>query len=121
MRSCEPHSELFEGLRWQDAECFAVAYFDNKQGMLATAHHSDGLRDATSTPIRAIFAEGLALDAATLMIAHNHPGGIALPSAADAAVTRKICQIGAALGIRLVDHLIYAGTAQFSFREAGLL
>ena len=56
-----------------------------------------------------------------MIIAHNHPSGIAEPSANDCAFTRTLCRLGGALEIQLIDHIILAGPSQFSFREAGLL
>ncbi len=112
---------LFEALRWQDVECFVVAYFDDARHLITISRHSDGLRNATTAPLRTVFAEGLAVNAASMIVAHNHPGGSALPSASDTSVTRKLAQLGDALGLRLIDHLILAGNSVFSYRDQGLL
>ena len=54
-------------------------------------------------------------------IAHNHPSGDPSPSRADIEATRRLAEAAAALGIRLHDHLIFAGGDCRSFRALGLL
>ena len=71
--------------------------------------------------MRAIFAAGLRHGAEGLVIAHNHPSGDPEPSRADIEATRRLADVAAALGIRLHDHLIFAGGECRSFRELGLL
>lgn len=64
-----------------------------------------------------------ALDAGPVQIilAHNHPSGIARPSDADLAMTREAARFLALLDIILSDHLIFTAEGHFSFRRAGLL
>ena len=54
-------------------------------------------------------------------MAHNHPSGNAEPSRNDLTVTRRIAMVLAALGIRLVDHLVFGGSNIVSLRARGLL
>lgn len=72
-------------------------------------------------PVRALIGEALALDARAMLVAHNHPGGGREPSAADRDATRRLHGLGHALGIRLIDHLLFADGEVVSFRELGLL
>lgn len=72
-------------------------------------------------PLRAIVRAALERDAVGLVVAHNHPSGDPGPSAEDIDATRTLAEIGARLGIRLHDHLIFAGKACSSFRALGLL
>ena len=58
---------------------------------------------------------------ATVMMAHNHPSGIARPSEADMRCTREAGQFLRLIGIDLSDHLIFVESGHFSFRNAGLL
>ena len=58
---------------------------------------------------------------ATVLMAHNHPSGIARPSDADARCTREASQFLRLIGIDLTDHLIFIESGHFSFRGAGLL
>lgn len=57
----------------------------------------------------------------TMLLRHGHPSGCAAPSKADFATTRSLATLAGLLGLRLHDHIIEAGKARFSFREAGLL
>ncbi|WP_428629509.1 JAB domain-containing protein [Sphingopyxis sp.] len=58
---------------------------------------------------------------ATVIMAHNHPSGIARPSDADVSTTRETALFLRTLGIELVDHLIFVADGHFSFRSAGML
>ena len=53
--------------------------------------------------------------------AHNHPSGSAEPSAEDIRLTRRIANLTQAVGVQLLDHLIFAGADMVSMRERGLL
>lgn len=79
-----------------------------------------GLAAAVIFP-RDLFREALKANAASIILAHNHPSGDATPSEEDIHTTRKIAQIGDMMGIKLVDHLILAADGSISFRQQGLL
>lgn len=68
-----------------------------------------------------IFREAIVLDASAVVIAHNHPSGRATPSPRDIDLTRDIATAGAALDIKLHDHLIVAGERYVSMKREGLL
>ena len=55
----------------------------------------------------------------TLVLAHNHPNGTAMPSPEDIAATQKIFNVLKSVGIRLVDHIIVAGEHAVSLKEYG--
>lgn len=66
--------------------------------------------------------KALAHNAAAVVLAHNHPSGIAEPSAADSQLTRELKQALALIDVQVLDHFIVAGTASpLSFAERGLL
>lgn len=108
-------------LAYHTEERIAVAHLDADQNLLSFSVTSDSAHDRVAAPIRAIIAEALACDAASIVIAHNHPSGIALPSDADRHVTRIIARTLKPLHIRLQDHLIFAGPQWSSFRGLGLI
>jgi DNA repair protein RadC len=60
-------------------------------------------------------------NAAAVIFAHNHPSGVAEPSRADEALTRQLKDALALVGIRVLDHIIVAGTDTVSLAERGLL
>ncbi|WP_120222181.1 JAB domain-containing protein [Sphingopyxis sp. FD7] len=59
--------------------------------------------------------------ATSIVMAHNHPSGVAWPSDADIAATRDAAQFLRMAGIDLVDHLIFVADGHFSFRTAEML
>jgi DNA repair protein RadC len=68
-----------------------------------------------------VFKAALLLNAASLIIAHNHPSGDPAPSREDREVTRAIAEAGGILDIPLHDHVIVGEERYFSFKDAGLL
>lgn len=107
-------------LAHQEAESIAIAYLGDGQLLLGTGQ-APGAADAVELPIRPIIAEALRLNATALILAHNHPGGDPGPSAADIAATRRLAAAAAAVGVRVHDHLIFAGSECRSLRALGLL
>jgi DNA repair protein RadC len=112
---------IFDGLADLANERLDVAYLDRRDNMIRVAHFSDDSPVQARAPLRTIIGEALELGAAGIVIAHNHPSGIAAPSKKDCHFTRSLAQMMKALEIPLLDHLIYTRNDRFSFREAGLL
>lgn len=102
-------------------EKLAVLHLDGGRDVLALDEQAVELRRSVAFPIRAIIVKALDLDTKSLIIAHNHPSGDPTPSRTDVAATRRLAETADALGIRLHDHLIFAGTECRSFRALGLL
>jgi DNA repair protein RadC len=70
---------------------------------------------------REIVKRTLQLNAAALILAHNHPSGITEPSEADRAITRRLIDALKLIDVRVLDHFIIGGTELFSFAEHSLL
>lgn len=99
-----------------------VAIFGNGQGKFITMKTiAQGVLDKVDVSSRTIFGHAIALDARSLLLAHNHPSGCANPSDSDVLATREIKQLAEALGIELLDHLIVAGGQVVSMRDRGLM
>ena len=111
---------LFAPIADEAAEVAAFAYLD-PQWTLLGLRHASGSADAVAVPTRLVAGDALQLDAAMVLMAHNHPSGDARPSAADRAITRRLARALDALDIRLFDHLVLAGGVITSFRALGLL
>jgi DNA repair protein RadC len=77
--------------------------------------------DEVTLPIAAIVRQAVRLGSAAVVLAHNHPSGDPAPSRRDVASTLRLAGVLRELGIRLFDHLIFAGTEVRSFRQLGLL
>ena len=107
----------FDGLA---EEAVAVLHLDADRRVLAVMQF-DGEAGSAGLPFRAIVEEALRLGSAALVLAHNHPAGTLAPSEEDLAVTRRLAQVVETLGIRLHDHLIFAGEDCLSLRGLGLL
>ena len=101
-------------------ETVAVLFLNDAHQRLALESWP-GEAETIALPLRAILQRALALDAAGLVIAHDHPSGDPQPSRADILATRLLADTAEAVGIRLHDHLIFAGARCRSLRALGLL
>ena len=86
----------------------------------ATLLHEGTINEAPVYP-RLIVETALRHQAASIILAHNHPGGSQKPSQADLDVTRKIKLATEAIAIPVVDHIIVAGESYYSFAENRML
>jgi DNA repair protein RadC len=73
----------------------------------------------TSVFPREIVREALAYNAASVLLAHNHPSGVPDPSESDLALTRTLVQALALIDVRILDHFVVAGHRVHSFAENG--
>jgi len=79
-----------------------------------------GSLNATSIRISEIFTPAVRANAASILLAHNHPSTEACPSPEDVAFTRSIVEAGKLLGIEALDHIIVGGSGFISLKEKGL-
>jgi DNA repair protein RadC len=112
---------LLAQLRQEVREVFAVMYLDNQHGLLVYEPLFYGTIDGAAVYPREIARRALELHAAALIVAHNHPSGVAEPSDADVRITKRIREALALLDIRLLDHCVVAGPEVISLAERGLL
>ncbi|MDE2623729.1 MAG: DNA repair protein RadC, partial [Betaproteobacteria bacterium] len=80
-----------------------------------------GTIDSASVHPREVVKEALRLNAAAVIVSHNHPSGSPEPSAADRALTLQLKSALALVDVRTLDHIIVAGSRTASFAERGLL
>ena len=104
----------------RSSEVAALLFLDESCGIVGR-HFLEGGPDHADLPLRDMIGRALVLDAAGLLLAHNHPSGDPRPSAADILTTRRLCELAAMLDMRVIDHLVFAGESTFSYREQGLL
>lgn len=102
-------------------ETVCVLCLDAKCKVLSCRMFGEGSADSTGVPIRNIVAYALSLNASTVVLAHNHPSGIALPSEQDVSVTRLLDAALRAVDIVLADHIIVADGDFVSLVQSGLL
>ena len=102
-------------------EVFAVLFLDTQHRLIEYAEMFRGTIDSASVYPREVVKQALRLNAAAVIISHNHPSGNPEPSAADKAMTAQLRQALALVDVRTLDHVIVAGSRTTSFAERGLL
>lgn len=102
-------------------EVFCCLYLDNQCRVIAFEELFRGTLDNASVHPREVVKQALARNAAFVILAHNHPSGLAEPSRDDERVTQRLKQALALVDIKVVDHLIVADGVCESFAERGLL
>lgn len=110
-----------EDMQFLAVEQFRVIYLNTKNGIIAEEIVAQGTINSTIVGGRELFRRAVRLLAASIILAHNHPSGNALPSQEDIAITRKLVEAGKLLDINILDHIII-GKGQFeSLKERGIL
>ncbi len=102
-------------------EVFAVLFLDSQNRLLACEEMFRGTLTQTSVYPREIVKQALRHNSAAVILAHNHPSGVAEPSRADEILTRAVQQALALVDVRVLDHLVVASAACTSLAERGLL
>ena len=106
-------------LRDRDHEVFAGLFLDSQHRVLAAEELSHGTLDAASVYPREVVKRALALGAAAVIFAHNHPSGMAEPSAADRILTDRLKQALSLVDVRVLDHFVVGEGVPTSFAERG--
>ncbi len=118
-------SQLLDYLRFEllgeTQEVFAVLCLDSQLRKLNFKKLFFGSLNSCTVSLNQLLRHALQQQASSIVIAHNHPLGHALPSAADIALTQQIAQACQLLEIQLLDHCVIAATGSFSFAEQGLI
>ncbi len=108
-------------LAHEEHEVFAVMFLDVQNQLLQFEPMFRGTLSQTSVYPREIVKRALAVQASAVILAHNHPSGIAEPSRADEFLTHSLKQALALIDVRVIDHLVVGGDQAVSFAERGLL
>lgn len=108
-------------LRHQAREVFAIIFLDNQHRLLAYDELFYGTIDGASVYPREVVKQALARNAAAVILAHNHPSGVAEPSQADRRITERLKAALELVEIRVLDHMIVGDSEVISFAERGLL
>jgi DNA repair protein RadC len=102
---------LLEDIRHRKQEHFMVITLDGANRVIERRVVTVGTINASLVHPREVFADAITDRAASIVVAHNHPGGTLEPSAADLEVTRRLRDAGKLLGIQLFDHIIVTAGA----------
>lgn len=108
-------------LRGYSYEVFACLFLDNQHRVIQLDELFRGTIDSASVYPREVVKRALHHNAAAVIFAHNHPSGIAEPSAADKHITEKLKQALALFDIRVLDHFIVGDGTPYSLAEHGWL
>ena len=109
-------------LAGRDYEVFMVLFLDAQNRIIESEEMFRGTLTQTSVYPREVLKHALRHNAAAVVLAHNHPSGVAEPSRADELLTSELKQVLALIEVRVLDHFIVAGQSPpLSFAERGLL
>lgn len=102
-------------------EVFMALFLDSQNRVIASEELFRGTLTQTSVYPREVVKRALHHNAAALIVAHNHPSGVAEPSHADEMLTKALKQALALVDVKVLDHFIVASGGVLSFAERGLL
>jgi DNA repair protein RadC len=105
----------------REFETFCVLYVDARHRVIEFVELFRGTIDGASVHPREVVKEALRRNASAALLVHNHPSGVAEPSLADELITQRLRDALALVDIRVLDHLIVAGTSVVSMAEKGLI
>jgi len=108
-------------LRGLEQEVFMVIFLDAQHRVLAAEELFRGTLTQTSVYPREVVKRTLFHNAAAVILAHNHPSGVAEPSQSDRLLTDALKQALALVDVRVLDHFIVAGAGCLSFAERGMV
>lgn len=106
-------------LAGMEHEVFTVAFLDNQHRLIESREMSQGTINQASVYPREVVKAALQCNAAAIICAHNHPSGSNEPSTADISLTRRLKVALELVDVRLLDHIIVAGSTSTSLAERG--
>jgi len=112
---------LVASLRDRPHEVFCCVFLDNRHRVLAFDELFRGTIDAAAVYPREIVKQALGRNAAAVILAHNHPSGIAEPSQSDQLITRRIREALELVDVRLLDHFVIGDNCCVSLASRGML
>lgn len=108
-------------------EEFFVLHLDTQMCVMRVEHITKGLVDRSLIHPREVFRSAIREASTYIMLCHNHPSGMVRPSANDISITKRLCEAGAIIGIKVVDHIIVGPNKKgrennyYSFVENGTM
>lgn len=102
-------------------EVFAVIFLNNQHKVIAFEELFRGTINASSVYPREVVKRGLQLNAAAVILSHNHPSGEPDPSQSDENITSQLVSALQLVDIRVLDHIIVGGDQTTSLAERGML
>lgn len=112
---------LMSELSGRDYEVFACLFLDNKHRVIKFDELFYGTINSASVYPREVVKRALKYNAAALILTHNHPSGIADPSDADIAITKRLVDALSLIDVRVLDHFVIGDGYCVSLTERGLM
>jgi len=117
--------QVFEHLNYEfrdrRKEYFMALLLDGKNRIMKRVQISEGSLNQSIVHPREVFNVAVRESAAALILLHNHPTGDPSPSQEDLDITRRLCEAGELMGIKVLDHIIIGDGTFFSFSERGVM
>ena len=98
-----------------EREVFDAAFLDARHGLIATERLFTGTLCSAEVHPREVVRRAMHHNAASVIVAHNHPSGFASPSMADKQITERLREALALVDVTLLDHIIIGGMQAYSF------
>lgn len=111
--------KLFAWLGQEKQEHFCSAFLNSKGGVISTKVIHIGTLNMSVVGAREVFREAVRENAASVVVAHNHPSGDPTPSPEDIALTHKLAEVGDMLEIKVLDHIIVGESKSLSLMREG--
>ena len=108
-------------LRDYPHEVLACLFLDNRHRVIAYEELFHGTINGTTVHPREVVKRSLAQNAAALILAHNHPSGVAEPSQADINLTQRLQDALALIDVRVLDHIVIGDGECIALAERGLI
>ena len=105
----------------QAREVFSVLWLDSQNRLISAEDMFTGTLTQTSVYPRELVRRALAVDAAAVILTHNHPSGTTEPSRADIHLTQHLKNALAMVDVQVIDHIVTAGGDALSMAERGLI
>lgn len=106
---------------YQEIEILMLLCLDSQRRVISCVEINRGVVNMVDANVRRIVETALKYRACSVIVAHNHPDGVALPSREDDAMTRLIGKALSSIDIKLVDHIIVAGEDFVSYADSGMM
>ena len=107
-------------LKFLKQEVFHLVLLDNRNQVIATPCISRGSLTSSIVHPREVFKEAVRRSSAAIILAHNHPSGVAEPSNKDYNITERLIDAGKIIGINVLDHIIIGEEEYTSMKEQGI-
>ena len=106
---------------YQEIEILLMVCLDSQKRIITCTEISRGVVNSVDANVRRIVEMALKYRASSVILAHNHPDGVALPSVEDDATTGLVGKALSSVGITLADHIIVAGEEYASYADSGMM